>query len=173
MITIYDDQADSTAGGAGGTLRAPWSPRVKPTNDLAVFNGLNSLGWWKLSITDVFPALDNGTLVGWGIQFNNQTITGINNNEISGIPTRFSLHQNYPNPFNPTTTIKFDLPKDVKVKITVFDILGREVETLVNELKKAGSYSLHVSAEGWASGVYFYKIEAGDFVDNKKMIFVK
>lgn len=177
MITIFDDAADSTAG---GTLLAPWSPRVKPTNTLSVFNSQNSLGWWRISVTDVFPALDNGTLVGWGIQFNNQTVTGINNNEITGIPNRFSLYQNYPNPFNPVTTIKYDLPKDVKVKITVFDVLGREVQTLVNELKKAGSYSIQMNAANFASGVYFYKIEArqvgsstGDFVQSRKMIIIK
>jgi subtilisin-like proprotein convertase family protein len=70
MITIFDDQADSTIG---GTLPAPWSPRVKPTNNLAIFNSQSSLGWWKIILTDIFPGADNGILMGWGIQFNNQT----------------------------------------------------------------------------------------------------
>jgi subtilisin-like proprotein convertase family protein len=168
MITIFDDQADSTIGGS-----APWSPRVKPTNALTVFNSQNSLGWWKIVLTDIFPGADDGTLVGWGIQFNNQTVTGIENPIVTGIPNRFALYQNYPNPFNPATTIKYDIAKDVKVKITVYDLLGREVSVPVNEFKKSGSYSLNFDASRFASGVYFYRIEAGEFKDVKRMVLVK
>jgi subtilisin-like proprotein convertase family protein len=170
MITIFDDQADSTIG---GTLLAPWSPRVKPTNTLSVFNGQNSQGWWKIIITDIFPATDNGTLVGWGIQFNNQIITGIGNEYNNVLPFKFELCQNYPNPFNPTTTINYSIAKDVFVKIKVYDILGREVVVLVNELRKAGQYSLVMNANGLSSGIYFYKIEAGDFANIKKMMVIK
>ncbi len=170
MITIFDDQADSTIG---GTLPAPWSPRVKPTNALSNFNSQNAGGWWLLTITDIFPGSDDGTLIGWGIQFNNQTITGSVNPGITGVPNRFMLYQNYPNPFNPVTTVKYDIAKDVKVKITMYDLLGREVSVPVNEFKKAGSYSLNFNGSGLASGVYFYKIEAGSFVESKKMMLVK
>jgi subtilisin-like proprotein convertase family protein len=170
MMTIFDDQADSTIG---GTLRAPWSPRVKPINTLSVFNSQNSLGWWKIVITDIYPSADNGTLIGWGIQFNNQVITGIKDPNITGVPYRFMLYQNYPNPFNPTTNIKYDLAKDIIVKITVYDLLGREVGVPVNEFKKAGSYSLNFDGTRLASGVYFYKIEAGQFIETKKMILIK
>jgi subtilisin-like proprotein convertase family protein len=169
MITIYDDQADSTAN---ENLPAPWSPRVKPVNALSIFNSQNSLGWWRITITDVFPSLDDGRLIGWGIQFNNSSVTAINS-ENTGVPTRFNLYQNYPNPFNPSTTIKYDIPKDALVKVVVFDVLGREVRTLVNEQKKAGSYSLQMNASGLSSGVYFYKIHAGDFTDTKKMVLIK
>jgi subtilisin-like proprotein convertase family protein len=169
MITIFDDQADSTAH---ENLPAPWSPRIKPANALSIFNGQNSLGWWRLSLTDVFPSADDGRLIGWGVQFNNSAITS-GESEITSVPVVFNLYQNYPNPFNPTTNIKYDLPKDVRVKIVVFDILGREVQTLVNEQKKAGSYSVIINFSGLSSGVYFYNIQAGDFNDTKKMMLIK
>jgi subtilisin-like proprotein convertase family protein len=169
MITIFDDQADSTAN---ANMRGPWSPRVRPVNNLAIFNGQNAGGYWRITVTDIFPGADDGRLIGWGIQFNNQAVTAVNE-EITGIPKKFALHQNYPNPFNPTTTIKYDLAKESFVKITVYDILGKQVQTLVNEQKKAGSYALEINASGLASGVYFYKIEAGTFVATKKMMLIK
>src|SRR5205085_12286756 len=84
-------------------------------------------------------------------------------------PVTFSLSQNYPNPFNPLTTIKYSLPKDLKVTIKIYDLLGREVNTLVNDFKKAGYYEVKFDGSNFASGVYFYRIEAGDFVQSKKM----
>jgi len=168
MVTIFDDQADSVIG---GTIAAPFSPRVKPTNTLSNFNGQNSSGWWKIIITDIFPASDGGILAGWGIQFNNQIITGVGNT--TSTPGRFYLHQNYPNPFNPLTTIKYELAKDVNVKITLYDVLGKEIMRLVNENKKAGIHTVDVNAVNLATGAYFYKIEAGDFREVKKMILVK
>jgi hypothetical protein len=85
----------------------------------------------------------------------------------------FQLYQNYPNPFNPTTTIKFDLPNDGIVELEVFDILGRKISTLVSEFRIAGSYEHTFNASSLASGVYVYKLKAGDFVDSKKMILLK
>ncbi|MBN1632976.1 MAG: T9SS type A sorting domain-containing protein [Ignavibacteria bacterium] len=170
MITIFDDQADSSIG---NTIRAPFSPRVKPTNALSVFNGQNSVGWWKLIITDIYPGADNGKLVGWGIQFNNQTLTGIGNENNITTPFIYELNQNYPNPFNPTTTINFSVAKESFVKINVYDILGREVMVLVNEQMNAGKYSVTLNAARLSSGVYFYRIEAGNFIDVKKMTVLK
>ncbi len=80
---------------------------------------------------------------------------------------------NYPNPFNPTTTINYTLPKDAKVLIKVYDILGREIETLVNDFKTAGKYSVNFNAGNLASGLYFYSITAGNFHQTKKMILTK
>ena len=91
----------------------------------------------------------------------------------SNLPTVFYLSQNYPNPFNPTTKINFDIPKDVKVKIMVYDVLGREVIKLVDEFKKAGRYIVEFNGNNYASGVYFYRIEAGEFVLAKKMVLIK
>ena len=95
-------------------------------------------------------------------------------NQISSeIPERFSLYQNYPNPFNPTTNIKFDIQKTSATKLIVYDALGREVATLVNEKLKAGSYQVDWDGSNYTSGVYFYKLTAGDFVEVKKMLLVK
>ena len=91
----------------------------------------------------------------------------------NAIPKVFSLEQNYPNPFNPTTVIKFGIPKSGLVKLVVYDLLGRTVETLVNENKEAGNYQVDFNATNLASGVYFYRIEAGDFIAVKKMLLIK
>jgi len=101
-----------------------------------------------------------------------QTPTGLQaiGNEI---PKEFKLIQNYPNPFNPITKIKFDLPKNVNVKLTLYDMLGREVETIVNEQLNAGSYEVTFDGTKYTSGVYYYRLNAGDFVETKKMILVK
>lgn len=96
------------------------------------------------------------------------------NTKPSGIiPKSFDLKQNYPNPFNPITNIKFDLPKDIFVTIKIYDILGREVKTLVNEFKNAGSYIVSFNGSEFASGVYFYRIQAGSFVSVKRMVLIK
>ncbi len=90
------------------------------------------------------------------------------------IPTSFELHQNYPNPFNPSTKIAFDLPKDAKVKLVIYDILGREIKTLIhNEFRAAGKYITEFNGSNLASGVYFYRLQAGDFVSVKKMVLIK
>jgi hypothetical protein len=94
-------------------------------------------------------------------------------NNISNIPKTFSLSQNYPNPFNPFTTIKYELPKDAFVTIKVYDIVGREIFTLVNENKQAGYYSVSFNGINFASGVYFYRIKAGDFNAVKRMVLIK
>ena len=90
-----------------------------------------------------------------------------------GLPNTFELAQNYPNPFNPSTVIKFQIPSAVNVSLKVFDILGNEVATLVNEVKPAGYHSVEFNAAGLASGIYLYKLQAGSFVETKKMMLVK
>jgi hypothetical protein len=88
-------------------------------------------------------------------------------------PKQYSLKQNYPNPFNPSTKIKYSVPQNSKVIIKVFDILGNEIETLVDEEKQTGTYELTWYAEGLPSGVYFYRLQARDFIQTKKMILMK
>ncbi|HRB01168.1 MAG TPA: T9SS type A sorting domain-containing protein [Ignavibacteria bacterium] len=90
------------------------------------------------------------------------------------MPDEYQLSQNYPNPFNPVTKINFSLPQDSKVKLLVSDILGREIKRLVNnEFRTAGIYSMEFNGTGLSSGVYFYKIEAGDFRQVNRMVMVK
>ena len=100
------------------------------------------------------------------------TILGIDN-EQAEVPTEFKLEQNYPNPFNPSTNIKFQIPNSAFVNLKVYDILGNEVATLVNEEKSTGSYEVNFNAKGLSSGIYFYTINAGSFVETKKMLLMK
>jgi hypothetical protein len=88
-------------------------------------------------------------------------------------PGSFSLEQNYPNPFNPTTKIKYALPKASHTTLKVYDVLGNEVATLVNNEKQAGSYEVEFNASALSSGVYFYKLQSGGFIQTKKMIVLK
>jgi hypothetical protein len=93
-------------------------------------------------------------------------------------PTEYSLSQNYPNPFNPTTKIRYSIPRDVKgekqeVKLVVYDILGKEVVTLVNEEQTAGNYEVEFNGKNLASGVYIYRIQASEYVNSKKIILLK
>ena len=97
---------------------------------------------------------------------------GVNSNQ-NNVPVDYNLSQNYPNPFNPTTNISYTLPKTGNVKLVVFDILGREISTLVNGVKTAGTHVVNFNASNLSSGVYFYRIEAGDYTATKKMMLVK
>jgi hypothetical protein len=88
-------------------------------------------------------------------------------------PRTFSLGQNYPNPFNPSTTITYELPMSSEVRLSVHDMLGREVSLLVNESSDAGVHEARFDASGFSSGVYFYRLRAGDFVSMKQMLVLK
>jgi hypothetical protein len=89
------------------------------------------------------------------------------------------LYQNFPNPFNPSTVIRFEVPlnkggfRGLSVKLKIYDILGREVTTLVDQFLKPGSYSVDFDGSNLASGIYFYRIISGDFTDSKKMVLIK
>lgn len=105
-------------------------------------------------------------------KWTNSPLVGIED-ETEGIPTVYKLSQNYPNPFNPTTVIKYALPNAEIVSIKVFDILGRKVAVLVDEFKHAGYYSTSFDASNFASGIYLYSIQAGSFVNTKKMMLLR
>jgi Secretion system C-terminal sorting domain len=85
----------------------------------------------------------------------------------------FQLYPNYPNPFNPSTTIKFEMPRTSLVNLTVYDILGRQVSVLVNERRDAGVHEVKFDGSNLASGVYFYRLQTGGFVNTKKLLLVK
>ena len=93
--------------------------------------------------------------------------------ELEGLPTTYALKQNYPNPFNPSTTIRFSIPEATNVKVSVFDALGREITTLVNEEMNPGNYNVDFNASNLSSGIYLYRIETSNFVQVKKMILIK
>jgi hypothetical protein len=105
---------------------------------------------------------------------NQNYLIGINKIE-NEVPKYYSLYQNYPNPFNPSTKIKFDISTNSKldVKLVVYDALGREVSVLVNEQLKTGTYEVDWNALSYPSGVYFYKLTAGEFTQTRKMVLIK
>ena len=94
-------------------------------------------------------------------------------NAANQIPTRFALLQNYPNPFNPSTTIRYDVPQPAYVILTIYDVMGREVTRLVNDQRVPGAYSVTWDAHGYASGIYYYRITAGDFTAVRKLVLMK
>ncbi len=106
-----------------------------------------------------------------GANFIVNVVSGIN--QIEEVATTYSLAQNFPNPFNPTTNISFSVPKSEFVNISVYDITGKLVQELVNSNLAAGKYNATWNADNFASGVYFYKIQSGDFVEMKKMSLIK
>jgi len=99
-------------------------------------------------------------------------VTGIAENE-TNLPIEYALKQNYPNPFNPITTIKYQIPKISFVTLKVYDVLGSEIATLVNEEKPIGNYTVEFDATSLPSGVYFYRLQSGDFVETKKMVLLR
>lgn len=168
-LTIMDDSIGNTINTT--TYLSPWTNYVKPQNPMTTFGNTALNGNWILSITDGV-ATNTGVLMGWGIRVNNATLVGMN--EISSsTPLEFRLAQNYPNPFNPATKITFSIAKQSKVVLKIFDILGKEVKTLVNENLSPGVYDKSFDGTSFASGVYFYKLEAGEFNAVKKMVLLK
>jgi hypothetical protein len=103
----------------------------------------------------------------------NKTTTAVDHNKEIQLPTAFRLYQNYPNPFNPSTKISWQLPVGSRASLKVYDVLGKEVATLVNEYRQAGKYETKFNAETLPSGVYFYRLQAGSFVQTRKMILLK
>ena len=138
----------------------------------AVDSGLTEHYIYSFAVTgtNLFAGTDH--LGGVWIRALSEMITDVNQTE-SNLSTNFRLQQNYPNPFNPTTTLNYSVPKTGLVTLKVCDILGREVAALVNEQKTSGKYEVQFNASNLTSGVYFYRLQAGIFVDTKKMILLK
>jgi photosystem II stability/assembly factor-like uncharacterized protein len=149
IILLVDD-----AGGVCSIKQQSWTPGL---NDVYFLS--NGTGW---------AVGDAGTIIktGEGVSF-------VEEEEIDEIPTDYSLSNNFPNPFNPSTKIRYSVPKTSRVSIKVYDILGNEIETLVKGEKSAGTYELSWYAEKSSSGIYFYRIQAGDFIETKKMMLLK
>ncbi len=128
----------------------------------------------SLRIIDSGESTPNAVLRADAIRFSMvEEITDVKDKNLNSIPTEYVLNQNYPNPFNPNTIISFSLPKNEFVTLKVYDVLGREVKTLVNNERNAGNYEINFSAENLSSGIYFYQLQAGKFTSIKKMILLK
>ena len=157
-----------------------WRERIRPDTSY-VFNVCE--GDWHLGLPipvdeelyDVYPKDTVLTVTeqdsSYYIEFRYYLKTGVAKN--AEIPAQFYLNQNYPNPFNPVTTISYGLSKSGQVKLTVYNLLGEVVSTLVNGWKPAGNYSVHWQPSNLASGMYMYKLETVDRVEIKKMVFIK
>ena len=107
-----------------------------------------------------------------GVVYGDTTLTDVGD-ENNSIPTVYRLEHNYPNPFNPTTKISWQSPSAGHQTLKVYDVLGNEVITLVDEYRNTGSYELDFDASNLSSGVYFYQLKAGDFISTQKMILIK
>ena len=103
----------------------------------------------------------------------NLIITGVNDLRTEKLPSKFSLSQNYPNPFNPVTTINYSIPAESFVTIKIYNSIGQEITSLVNENKSSGNYSVNFNGGNLSSGVYFYRMQAGSFVSTKKFVLMK
>lgn len=158
-----------------GTPDTTFAPEGKLLIDLSIGNGTNYL--------TTFIPLANGEILGTGYDFTSnsgdyvavkltQNPTGIKETNLV-FPKDFVLFQNYPNPFNPVTSIKYLIPQSSSVLLKVYDILGNEVATLVNEFKPVGTYEVEFNAKQLSSGVYFYKLLVGEYTIVKKMQLIK
>jgi photosystem II stability/assembly factor-like uncharacterized protein len=163
----------------GGTNKAVWRT-IDGGNLWTQFLGgpmiashsIRALGFRTLADSTLYAGVANTTGTGNGILEYTWIPVGITGNN-GKIPKDFALYQNYPNPFNPVTNILFDIPKENFVTLKVYDIRGKEVKTLAAENRQAGSYNITFNAAALASGVYFYKLTAGDFARTMKMVLVK
>lgn len=139
--------------------------------------GLNTVATCTLDVDVETPILNvdidgDGTI---DTTYTPVVITAVENLEISEylVPSEYKLCQNYPNPFNPTTTIKYYIPNAVTVKLVVYDLLGREIKTLVNDFQQRGEHSIEFDGSYLSSGVYFYSLKAGEFMQMKKLILMR
>ena len=161
--------ADVNTGYAAGWAAGPalrttnggitWAPQTSPAN--------SGIKWIH------FPTPTTGYAVGNSGMIMKYTGPTDAPDEPAYLPTHFALGQNYPNPFNPSTTISYALPADAHVTLKVYDVLGREVRTLVNDDSKVGTYETRFDASGLASGVYLYRLQAGGFVQSRELVLMK
>jgi subtilisin-like proprotein convertase family protein len=163
--TSFDDDAAVSITAA----TPPFTGSFKPQNSLSFFKNQVASAPWILKIFDSHSG-NTGTLVSWCLIMELKNKVSVNE---KNIPVTYELSQNYPNPFNPTTNINYQIPKSNLVTLKVYDVLGKEVATLVNENQKAGEYLAIFNGAGLPSGIYFYKLVAGDFTEIKKMILIK
>jgi hypothetical protein len=140
------------------------------TNWVSLGTGIPSTSVWCLALDSLeymYAGAGNGT-----VYRSNNSVTEVVNNFPNELK-HFFLKQNYPNPFNPATTIVYEIPQTRFVTLKVYDILGREVATLVNEEKPAGEYEVEFDGANFTSGIYIYRFSAGDFKETMKMILLK
>ena len=166
-------------GGVGGPGTIPGSGFSIPV-DATVTVGFAIVGGNDVNdfVTNGKAAMKKWIELGNAMTIFENVVSGIDDEIITAIPTKYELHQNYPNPFNPVTTIKYDLKKQTDVTLKIYDLLGQEIKTIVNEKQEAGYKSViwdgtSNAGTSVATGIYIYKIETDEFVKSRKMIFMK
>jgi hypothetical protein len=166
-----DGQLNKPADGRGGMTSGPFTMAYGDTQEVIVSEMCAgaTTGIDRFSAVILLKQYDLDAQQAYNDFFN--IPTGIENN--LNIPTRYSLSQNYPNPFNPTTKIKFNIPKQTHAKLVVYDILGRELEKLVDKEMQSGSYEVIFDGKNLPSGVYFYRITTKEFSQTKKFVLMK
>jgi hypothetical protein len=187
---MYDDgtHGDATSGDRIYTTKLTLGPSFTDGRDkvgqefkFGIYGGDNESGFGLNHIENIDDASTTFTLA---TQFgsinpnryrfwNFNTKVPVKVEKLEGIPVTYELEQNYPNPFNPETTIRYQLPSNSKVTLKVYDLMGREVVTLVNEEQTAGRYEVKFGGSKISSGVYFYHINAGNYSGVKKMVLMK
>jgi photosystem II stability/assembly factor-like uncharacterized protein len=166
-IQFVDANYGWTCGDNGAIFRTSNSGNDWREQESSTTNHLNQL--FFIDESTGWAVGDNGTIL--------HTATGgvvsVNEGQVKLVPLVYQLSNNFPNPFNPTTKFNYSIPQSLTVIIKIFDILGNEIETLVNNEKPAGTYEVAWNAEGLTSGIYFYQLKAGDYVETKKMMLIK
>lgn len=139
-----------------------WKRQYSPSNYSirSVFFPTESIGWAVGGCATILKTTTGG-------------VTFVEDEQTETFPGTYYLSQNYPNPFNPFTVIRFFIPMASQVRISIYNILGEEIMKLVDEQKPAGTYEVEFNGKGLTSGVYFYKLSSGSFVNTKKMLLLK
>ena len=152
----------------------PLSSTTIPSGATSFHQGSGSTFFYTVTIAGVYNyQCDVHFSLGMIGSFTATVPTVVENNQTSLKPSDYQLKQNYPNPFNPTTTISFDLPVRTFVSLKVYDLIGKEVATIVDEDMAAGSYSKIWNVSSMPSGIYFYRMQTKSFTDTKKLVLLK
>lgn len=158
-----------------GTVYTAWDSVYFSTNNGETWEGAND-GLWKWIPPNGFTLSNDAVLYAstwYGVFSTHPKVMGVNPSDQEVLTTSFSLFQNYPNPFNPTTTIRFTVPFNSFVTLTLYDIIGREIERLVAEERPAGTYTVKYHPRNLSNGLYFYRLQSGNFSSTKKLFLLK
>jgi len=151
--------------------KIPWSGQSSgfAVSNTVSLKAISSAGQMAVGVTlNSGLTIESGFLADTSLR---QLILAVHDEK--GLPLAYALEQNYPNPFNPVTSIQYSVVTSQYVTLQIYDILGKEVQTLVNEEKPVGTYTVKWDGGGYPSGVYFYRIHAGNFVQSKKLLLMK
>ncbi|MBI5470948.1 MAG: T9SS type A sorting domain-containing protein [Ignavibacteriae bacterium] len=188
-LMIINDSYGTISLPGGRTFPAARVKFFRQSNDTVYVNGLpafssqtttTSYEWFIASVK--FPVLQiayythtsgTGTFSSMLVELNSDVATGVKERRQEGVASKFTLEQNFPNPFNPTTTISFQLPEGGNVSLKIYNLLGQEVATLVDEELESGIYAIPFDAKGLASGSYIYRMQAGNSIQTRKLTVLK